>query len=200
MLAALDVTRYFECASLEGQMAGAAERMKNMRARRRASGLREIRISTPDALSHDVSSKTACQVAALNELDGGESLLWAGPALGLASRLLRSAMRRGDVVAVASTENPPRLRPAVIVQSDAFPAAHASVLICPMTSEIGEAPNFRVPLRPTESNGLPGPFDIMADRVLAVRRERIAQTLGRLGRDDIHRLNSALAFSTGLAD
>jgi mRNA interferase MazF len=174
--------------------------MKRMRARRRAIGLREIRISAPDALSQHVVSNTETQVAALNETDGGESLAWAGPALGLASRLLRSAMRRSDIVAVASPENPIELRPAVIVQSDAFPAAHASVLICPMTADVGVAPNFRVPLQPTESNGLVRPYDIMADRVMAVRRERIAHTLGRLSRDEINRLNSALAFATGLAD
>jgi mRNA interferase MazF len=181
-------------------MAGAAERMKRMRERRRASGLREIRLSIPDALSPAVQLDTATQVLALNETDGGESLSWAGPALGLASRLLRSAMRRGDIVAVASPDSPVQLRPAVIVQSDAFPAAHASVLICPMTPDVGEAPNFRLRLRPTETNGLAGPFDIMADRVMAVRRERIAQTLGRLSHDQIIRLNSALAFAMGLAD
>jgi hypothetical protein len=40
----------------------------------------------------------------------------------------------------------------------------------------------------------------MADRVMAVRRERIARTLGRISGEEISRLNSALAFSTGLAD
>jgi mRNA interferase MazF len=109
-------------------------------------------------------------------------------------------MRRGDIVAVASPETPIALRPAVIVQSDAFPAAHASVLICPVTSDVGEAPYFRVPLRLSEAGGLARSYDIMADRVTAVRRERIAQTLGRLSRDEINRLNSALAFATGLAD
>jgi mRNA interferase MazF len=174
--------------------------MKKMRARRRASGLREIRLSAPNALSPDVMLNMGIQVAALNETDGAESLSWAGPALGLTSRLLRSAMKRGDIVAVATPDNPNELRPAVIVQSDAFPAAHASVLICPLTADVGEAPNFRVPLRPSQSHGLTGAFDIMADRLMAVRRECIAQNLGRLGREEIHRLNSALAFATGLAD
>jgi mRNA interferase MazF len=181
-------------------MANAAERMKRMRARRRASGLREIRLSVPDALSADVVCNTAAQVAALNEIDGSESLSWAGSAFGLASRLLRSAMKRGDIVAVASPENPAELRPAVIIQSDAFPAAHASVLICPMTADVGDAPSFRILLRPSESHRLARPYDVMADRVVAVRRERIAQPLGRLSREDMGRLNSALAFCAGLAD
>jgi mRNA interferase MazF len=181
-------------------MSGAAERMKRMRARRRASGRREIRLSVPNAQLKDVLRDTEDQVAALNETDVGEPLSWAGPALELANRLLRSAMRRGDIVAVASPDNPIELRPAVIVQSDAFPAAHPSVLICPLTPDVGEAPNFRVRLRPSNANGLANPSDIMADRVMAVRRERIARTLGRISGEEISRLNSALAFSTGLAD
>jgi len=181
-------------------MAGAAERMKRMRARRRASGLREIRMSLPDALSEAIVSNTAITVAALDETAKSDSLSWAGPALGLATRLLRSAMKRGDIVAVASPDNPTELRPAVIIQSDAFPAAHASVLICPMTVDIGEASNFRVLLQPSNSHGLARPHHIMADRVITVRRERIAQTLGRLSRVEITRLNNALAFCVGLAD
>jgi hypothetical protein len=39
-------------------------------------------------------------------------------------------MRRGDVVTVAASGDYGKLRPAVIVQTDALPGAHASVVIC----------------------------------------------------------------------
>ena len=48
-------------------------------------------------------------------------------------------MRRGEVVIVAATGDYGKLRLAVIVQTDAFPETHASVVICRMTSEIVEA-------------------------------------------------------------
>jgi len=41
---------------------------------------------------------------------------------------------------------------------------------------------------------------IMADKPVTVRRERIGQQIGRLGAVDMARLNSALAFVMGLAD
>ncbi|HXZ15437.1 MAG TPA: type II toxin-antitoxin system PemK/MazF family toxin, partial [Roseiarcus sp.] len=35
-------------------------------------------------------------------------------------------------------------RPAVVVQIDAFPETHSSVVICQMTSDVADAPHFRV--------------------------------------------------------
>ncbi len=91
-------------------------------------------------------------------------------------------------------------RPAVIVQTDAFPESHASVVICQMTSEVVEAPNLRVTIDPSEKNGLRARSQIMADKPVTVRRARIGQSIGRLDDGDVGRLNIALAFVMGLAD
>jgi len=45
-------------------------------------------------------------------------------------------MKRGDVVTVAAAGHYGKPRPAVIVQTDAFPETHASVVICQMTSKL----------------------------------------------------------------
>src|SRR5262249_62352324 len=63
-------------------------------------------------------------------------------------------MRRGDVVTVAAAGDYGKPRPAVIVQSDAFPENHASVVVCQMTSDIVDAPDFRVTIDPSEGNRL----------------------------------------------
>jgi mRNA interferase MazF len=39
-------------------------------------------------------------------------------------------MRRGDLFTVATTGDDGKPRPAVIVQTDAFPEGHASVVVC----------------------------------------------------------------------
>lgn len=109
-------------------------------------------------------------------------------------------MKRGDVVIVAATGDYGKPRPAVIVQTDAFPEAHASVVICQMTSEVVDAPDFRVTIDPSEENGLQVRSQVMADKPVTVRRRRIGQNIGRLGDVDIGRLNVALAFVMGLAD
>jgi mRNA interferase MazF len=109
-------------------------------------------------------------------------------------------MRRGDVVTVAAAGDYGKPRPAVIVQTDAFPETHASVVVCQMTSELFDAPDFRVTIDPSGANGLRVPSQIMADKPVTVRRERVGKFVGRLAAEDLRRLNAALAFVMGLAD
>ena len=109
-------------------------------------------------------------------------------------------MRRGDVVVVAAAGDYGKPRPAVVVQTDAFPRTHASVVICQMTSEMVAAPDFRITINPSKANGLAVRSQVMADKPVTVRRSRIGHTIGRLDVDDIGRLNVALAFVMGLAD
>lgn len=109
-------------------------------------------------------------------------------------------MQRGDVVTVAASGNYGKPRPAVIVQTDAFPATHASVIVCQMTSELTDTPDFRVTLVPSASNGLRVRSQVMADKPVAIRRERVGQIIGRLDAEDVGRLNIALALVMGLAD
>jgi mRNA interferase MazF len=106
---------------------------------------------------------------------------------------------RGDVVIVAAPGDYGRPRPAVIVQSNAIPEGHASIVICQMTSELVDA-DFRVAIEPGPETGLRGRSQVMADKPVTVRRERIGRRIGRLGAEDMARLTVALAFVMGLAD
>ncbi len=109
-------------------------------------------------------------------------------------------MRRGDVVTVAATGDYGKPRPAVIVQTDALPAEHASVVVCQMTSDCSDAPDFRVTIDPSARNGLRVRSQVMADKPVTIRRERIGRRVGNLDDKDIARVNIALAFVMGLAD
>jgi mRNA interferase MazF len=109
-------------------------------------------------------------------------------------------MRRGDVVAVAVPGDYGKPRPAVIVQSDAFPDGHPSVVVCQMTSRLVDAADFRVTIEPDAQNGLRIRSQVMADKPVTIRRARIGQQIGHLAIEDMARLNSALAFVMGLAD
>jgi mRNA interferase MazF len=109
-------------------------------------------------------------------------------------------MKRGDIVTVAASGDYGKPRPAVIVQTDALPMGHASVAVCQLTSEIVAAPNFRVTIEPSADNGLRQLSQVMADKPVTIRRERVGRRIGALGARDMHRLNAALAFVMGLAD
>jgi mRNA interferase MazF len=109
-------------------------------------------------------------------------------------------MRRGDIMPVAAAGDYGKPRPAVIVRTDAFPATHASVVVCQMTTELGDAPDFRVTIDPSPGNGLRARSQVMADKPVTIRRERIGRLIGRLTADEMARLDVALAFVMGLAD
>lgn len=109
-------------------------------------------------------------------------------------------MKRGDVVTVAAAGDYGKPRPAVVVQTDAFPESHSSVVVCQLTSDIVNAPDFRVMVEPSDKNGLHAISQIMADKPVTVRRGRIGRSIGSLDDRDLQRLNIALAFVLGLAD
>ncbi len=57
-------------------MAQTAERMKAMRERRRARGLRELRLVVPDARSKGVRRRVAKQVAGLDRSRESKAIRW----------------------------------------------------------------------------------------------------------------------------
>jgi len=77
-LAAPTVTRYTVTRYARGvlEMVEAADRMKAMRERRRARGLRELRLIVPDARSKSVRRRVARQVAALDRSREIDALNW----------------------------------------------------------------------------------------------------------------------------
>ena len=108
-------------------------------------------------------------------------------------------MSRCDVVIVAAPGDYGKPRPAIVVQSNAIPESHTSVVICPMTSELVEA-DFRITIDPGPETGLRVQSQVMADKPVTIRRDRIGQRIGQLGAADMGRLSVALAFVMGLAD
>jgi mRNA interferase MazF len=100
-------------------------------------------------------------------------------------------LRRGDLVTVAArAPYAGKPRPAVIVQSDAFPIA--SVTLCLITTE-RVVSDLRIELEPDEINNLGQRSWIMIDKVLTVPRRQIGKVFGRLRADEISRLNWGLA-------
>lgn len=86
-------------------------------------------------------------------------------------------------------------RPAVVVQSTSVAQYRDSVTICLLTSELIEAPAFRVRVRRSRWNRLEVDSDIMVDKIVTVPKDAIeASSIGRLSPGEIARLNRALRF------
>lgn len=107
-------------------------------------------------------------------------------------------MRRGEIWTVSAGGYAGKPRPAVIIQDDRFDAT-TSVTICAFTSDPTEAPLFRLPVEPGESNGLRSPSRLMVDKITTVARDKLGERIGRLDDEDVVRLNRAILVFLGLA-
>ncbi len=108
-------------------------------------------------------------------------------------------MRRGEIRTVAGdADYAGKPRPAVIVQDDAFDAT-ASLTICAFTTDPTEAALFRLPVEPSEENGLSARSSMMVDKLTTVPKRKVGSLVGRLGDEDVARLNRAMMDFLGLA-
>jgi mRNA interferase MazF len=108
-------------------------------------------------------------------------------------------VRRGDLVTVSAPGNYGKPRPAVIVQSDWLMATD-SVLIALLTSELVNAPLYRLTIEPSDSNGRRAPSQVMIDKIVAIPRKKCGNVIGRVNESERIALNHMLAVVVGIAD
>jgi mRNA interferase MazF len=84
------------------------------------------------------------------------------------------------------------------VQDDHFDGT-ASVTICAFTSDPTEADLFRIPVDPSDGNGLRVMSRLMVDEITTVSRSKLGSRTGQLDDEDVVRLNRALLVFLGLA-
>ncbi len=107
-------------------------------------------------------------------------------------------MRRGEIVTIVLPGTHGKPRPALIIQSDLFDAL-GSVTVLPITSEIRAAPLLRIPVEPTDGNGLRKSSQVMVDKTQTVPRDKIGSTIGTLHGDTLLAVDRALATFLGIA-
>ncbi len=108
-------------------------------------------------------------------------------------------MTRGEIFTAAArgayTGKP---RPVIVLQDDRFDAT-GSITVCPFTTDPVEAPLLRLPIEPSDENGLDQRCRLMIDKVTTVPRSSLGERLGRLRDDELVALNRSLIVFLGLA-
>jgi len=108
-------------------------------------------------------------------------------------------MKRGEIwTAAGAKDYAGKPRPVVILQDDRFDASD-SITICAFTSDPTDAPLFRLPVEPSESNGLRAACRLMVDKITTVPRSKLGTRIGRLADEDMVRLNRAVLVFLGIA-
>ena len=108
-------------------------------------------------------------------------------------------MRRGEIwTAAGGQDYAGKPRPVVIVQDDRFDMT-TSITVCAFTTDPTDAPLLRLPVEPTEANGLRAPCRLMVDKMTTVPKTKLGSRLGSLDAEAMLRLNRAMLVFLGLA-
>ena len=107
-------------------------------------------------------------------------------------------MKRGDFVTIAMQGDLGKPRPALIIQSDQFDAL-ATITLLLVSSDFVEAPLFRITVKPDNKNGLRKASQIMVDKAMTVRQDKLGAPFGVASDDLMVAVNRALAVFLGIA-
>jgi mRNA interferase MazF len=107
-------------------------------------------------------------------------------------------MRRGDFVTVAMPGDFGKPRPALVIQSDQF-SEHTTVTVLPVTSTLVSAPLLRVTVQPTPESGLQKPSQVMVDKAMTMKRDKVGPAFGRIDADVLVEIERCLAVFLGIA-
>ena len=105
---------------------------------------------------------------------------------------------RGDLVTVAMQGDFGKPRPALVIQADLF-SEHTSVTLLPITSTLVEAPLLRITLQPNSENGLKKPSQVMVDKIMTVKRDKVGPAFGHIDADALVQIERCLALFLGIA-
>ena len=107
-------------------------------------------------------------------------------------------LSRGDVVLVVSSGDYGKPRPAVVVQADGFNGTHNSLSLCLITSELVDAPLFRIALKPLKRNGLKVVSQVMVDKIQTARRDHVKSVIGVVSATEMKEIETAMKIWLGL--
>lgn len=107
-------------------------------------------------------------------------------------------MMRGDLVTIATKGEFGKPRPALVIQANQF-KEHNSVTVLLITSTLVAAPLLRITIEPNAENGLEKPSQVMVDKVMTVRRDKIGPAFGHLSADALVEVERCLAVFLGIA-
>lgn len=107
-------------------------------------------------------------------------------------------MTRGDFVTIALQGEFGKPRPALIIQANQFDQ-HATVTVLPVTSTLVAAPLLRTTLQPSAENGLQKPSQVMVDKAMTVKRDKVGPVFGRIDADALVEVERCLTVFLGIA-
>ena len=89
-------------------------------------------------------------------------------------------------------------RPALVIQADQFDE-HATVTVLPVTTTLVAAPLLRITIEPGLENGLQKPSQVMVDKAMTIKRDKLGKPFGRIDANVMLEVERCLALFLGIA-
>jgi mRNA interferase MazF len=106
-------------------------------------------------------------------------------------------MKRGDFITIALQGDFGKPRPALIIQSDKF-SEHSTITVILISGTLIEAPLLRITVYPDNNNGLKKISQIMIDKSMTVKKEKIGNVLGSANHEIMIEVERCLAVFLGI--
>ena len=107
-------------------------------------------------------------------------------------------MHRGDFVTISMQGDFGKPRPALVIQADQFDK-HATVTVLLVSGTLVDAPLLRVTIQPDEANGLQKPSQVMIDKTMTVKRDKLGKAFGSADDAAMLEVGRCLAVFLGIA-
>jgi len=105
-------------------------------------------------------------------------------------------VKRGDLVPVAIPGDFGKPRPALVIQSDQF-GGTATVTVLLLSGTQVDAPLIRLDVEPSPENGLRKRSQVMVDKAMTVKRDKLGEPFGRLDDATMVSVTRSLALFLG---
>ncbi|KAA0893152.1 type II toxin-antitoxin system PemK/MazF family toxin [Pusillimonas sp. ANT_WB101] len=105
---------------------------------------------------------------------------------------------RGAFVTISMQGDFGKPRPALVIQADQF-SEHTSVTVLPVTSRLVAAPLLRVTIEPGVENGLQKTSQVMINKALSVKRDKLGEAFGHIDVNTMVQVERCLAVFLGIA-
>jgi mRNA interferase MazF len=105
---------------------------------------------------------------------------------------------RGNLVTIAMQGSFGKPRPALVIQANQF-MENSSTTVLPITGTLVPAPLLRVTVQPSATNGLLKPSQVMVDKAITVRKDKIGPAFGSIEADALLEVERCLAVFLGIA-
>jgi len=106
-------------------------------------------------------------------------------------------MKRGEIWAAQADLYASKVRPVLIVQSDAV-VAYGSIITCLITSFEQAEDELRLKIEPTRNNGLATTSYLMFDKLFSFDKEDLGKKIGILSKAEMIEVDKRLRIVLGL--